>query len=190
MIIPCMNSTSAAESGGSVACVEAGKVLVGSPGAPGCTTAGVGGSPACCASRGEPHTAAPTPTPSSMPKSATTFAANSNLCFKGKQQILNFEGKRSISSFLTLSCLKRCVKCLQARQLLLQETIHEAYLPSRSTLARPQHRFPRPWPRLPAPHLQDPSRHPDALSRSIPRSVHAHHEAIRLRHRLHFAERP
>jgi hypothetical protein len=41
MIIPCMNCTSAAERGGSVALVVAGNVRVGWPGAPGCTMTGV-----------------------------------------------------------------------------------------------------------------------------------------------------
>jgi len=41
MIMPCMNCTSAAELGGSVALVEGGNVLVGWPGAPGWTTIGV-----------------------------------------------------------------------------------------------------------------------------------------------------
>src|SRR5690242_13038431 len=48
MIIPCMNSTSARERGGSVPFVDGGNVLVGSPGAPGCTTTGFA-APLCCA---------------------------------------------------------------------------------------------------------------------------------------------
>ena len=40
MIIPCMNSTSARDIGGRDAWVSAGRVFVGSPGAPGCTTDG------------------------------------------------------------------------------------------------------------------------------------------------------
>src|SRR5712692_7916853 len=51
MIMPCMNSTSFAELGGSVALVDGGSVRVGWPGAPGCTTTGVPGS-ACCAQTG------------------------------------------------------------------------------------------------------------------------------------------
>lgn len=39
--MPCMNSTSACESGGRVALVEDGSVLLGFPGAPGCTTTGL-----------------------------------------------------------------------------------------------------------------------------------------------------
>src|SRR5574341_351440 len=38
--MPCINSTSLGEPGGSVARVDAGSVLVGCPGAPGCTTTG------------------------------------------------------------------------------------------------------------------------------------------------------
>ena len=48
MIMPCMNSTSASERGGKVPLVVGGKVLLGVPGAPGCTTTGVAGS-VCCA---------------------------------------------------------------------------------------------------------------------------------------------
>src|SRR5215472_14457517 len=40
MIMPCMNSTSSWESGGSAAFVDGGRVLLGLPGAPGCTTTG------------------------------------------------------------------------------------------------------------------------------------------------------
>lgn len=38
--MPCMNSTSALDIGGRLACVSLGRAFVGSPGAPGCTTAG------------------------------------------------------------------------------------------------------------------------------------------------------
>src|ERR1700722_594985 len=49
MIMPCMNSTSACDSGGSVALVEGGSVLLGFPGAPGCTTTGGVAESPCCA---------------------------------------------------------------------------------------------------------------------------------------------
>jgi hypothetical protein len=52
MIIPCMNSTSFGERGGSVALVSGGSVRVGWPGAPGCTTTGGLGDSACCAQTG------------------------------------------------------------------------------------------------------------------------------------------
>ena len=41
MIMPCINSTSFADAGGNVPLVEGGSVLVGLPGAPGWTIAGV-----------------------------------------------------------------------------------------------------------------------------------------------------
>src|SRR5436305_14697461 len=47
MIMPCMNSTSACDRGGSVAFVDAGNLLLGLPGAPGCITTGFSGSLAC-----------------------------------------------------------------------------------------------------------------------------------------------
>src|SRR5258708_22559602 len=47
MIMPCMNATSAWESGGSMARVEDGSILLGLPGAPGCTTAGFVESDCC-----------------------------------------------------------------------------------------------------------------------------------------------
>src|SRR5208282_1035687 len=40
MIMPCMKSTSACDRGGRAPLVEAGSVLLGCPGAPGCTTTG------------------------------------------------------------------------------------------------------------------------------------------------------
>src|SRR4029450_9467343 len=52
MIIPCMNSTSLAERGGSVALVDDGNVRVGWPGAPGCTIFGAVAVSGCCAQMG------------------------------------------------------------------------------------------------------------------------------------------
>lgn len=57
MIMPCMNSTSLGELGGSVALVDDGSVRVGCPGAPGCTTTGLA-EPACCAQTGSDSEAA------------------------------------------------------------------------------------------------------------------------------------
>jgi hypothetical protein len=64
MIIPCMNSTSFGERGGSVALVDGGSVLVGWPGAPGCTTTGGAFESACCAQTGcdKKHVRAPAAT--------------------------------------------------------------------------------------------------------------------------------
>ena len=52
MIIPCMNSTSFGERGGSVALEDGGSVRVGRPGAPGCTTTGGDLESDCCAQTG------------------------------------------------------------------------------------------------------------------------------------------
>src|SRR5580704_7208793 len=49
MIMPCMKSTSACDRGGSAARVDGGSVLLGFPGAPGCTTTGGGAESVCCA---------------------------------------------------------------------------------------------------------------------------------------------
>lgn len=61
--MPCMNSTSACERGGSVAFVDGGSVLLGLPGAPGCTTTGLAESFCCAATAADK-----TPT---KPRSAT-----------------------------------------------------------------------------------------------------------------------
>src|SRR5258708_28063933 len=52
-IIPCMNSTSAGERGGRMARVDDGSVLLGAPGAPGCTTTGLARSVCCGGATGE-----------------------------------------------------------------------------------------------------------------------------------------
>src|ERR1700692_607703 len=60
--MPCMNSTSASERGGRVALVDDGSVLLGAPGAPGCTTTGFAGSLCRARAAGEmiiPKTLAP-----------------------------------------------------------------------------------------------------------------------------------
>jgi len=54
--MPCMNSTSAGDRGGRLARVDDGSVLLGAPGAPGCTTTGFAGSVCACAT-GERETA-------------------------------------------------------------------------------------------------------------------------------------
>jgi hypothetical protein len=55
--MPCMNSTSAVDRGGRTARVDEGSVLLGAPGAPGCTTTGVAGSVCCAHIAGETKTA-------------------------------------------------------------------------------------------------------------------------------------
>src|SRR5271154_6732586 len=48
MIIPCMNSTSACDRAGKTPLVDGGRVLLGFPGAPGCTTTGPVAGFDCC----------------------------------------------------------------------------------------------------------------------------------------------
>src|SRR2546425_10922329 len=80
MIMPCMNSTSACDRGGSVAFVDAGSVLLGLPGAPGCTTTGS----VCCAHITEEKRPVEQKNPaealaaSNMP--AVTFTISGNPC--------------------------------------------------------------------------------------------------------------
>src|SRR5215470_877409 len=66
MIMPCMNSTSACDFGGSVAVVDGGSLLLGLPGAPGCTTMEVAES-VCCAHAVEKTKPVKAPTTSSTP---------------------------------------------------------------------------------------------------------------------------
>jgi hypothetical protein len=65
-----MNPTSACDRGGSVALVDGGSVLLGLPGAPGCTTTGLPGS-VCCAHIAEEKR------PPEQKKQAGTLAASS-----------------------------------------------------------------------------------------------------------------
>ena len=74
--MPCMNSTSAWDLGGSVGFVDGGSLLLGLPGAPGCTTTGVAGS-VCCARAGEEKRPAGALTARSVPHStADPFVGN------------------------------------------------------------------------------------------------------------------
>ena len=76
--MPCMNSTSAWDLGGSVAFVDGGSLLLGLPGAPGCTTTGVAGS-VCRARSGEEKRPVGALTASSVPHS-TAETLVGNLC--------------------------------------------------------------------------------------------------------------
>src|SRR5260370_23840588 len=75
MIMPCTNSTSDCDRGGSVALVDGGSVLLGLPGAPGCTTTGVAG-PVCCILAGEEKKPVGAPAASSMPAVTLTISGN------------------------------------------------------------------------------------------------------------------
>jgi len=113
MIMPCMNSTSAGDLGGSVPFVDGGSVLLGLPGAPGCTTTGVAGS-VCGARAGEEKRSVEALTVSSAPQSTVDPRAEWNLRLHQKGQTFHFGEWRSIFSVLTLKkeAAKRTVeKC-------------------------------------------------------------------------------
>src|SRR6476646_2728272 len=80
MIMPCMNSTSFSDSGGSFAVVEGGSFLLGWPGAPGWTTTGGAG---CCASAIEQKKAAG-PAASTRPPPRTNARIDTNLPLRDK----------------------------------------------------------------------------------------------------------
>src|SRR5215467_2225608 len=80
MIMPCMNSTSFCESGGSFAVVEDGSFRLGWPGAPGCTTTGDGG---CCARATEQKGPAG-PAGKRSPPARANAHADRNLRLRGK----------------------------------------------------------------------------------------------------------
>src|SRR5260370_33002834 len=69
-----INSPSACDRSGSFALVDGGSVLLGFPGAPGCTITGLAGS-LCCARAGEHKEAAGVPAASSMPYTTADLLA-------------------------------------------------------------------------------------------------------------------
>src|SRR5580692_11308389 len=90
MIMPCMNSTSAREVGGSSPLVDGGRVLLGLPGAPGCTTTGVVPL-ACWACAGEENKPLGAVAASSMPQSAATPLAERRLLVQQKRWNFHFD---------------------------------------------------------------------------------------------------
>jgi len=80
MIMPRMNSTSACDRCGGVALVEGGNVLLGLPGAPGCTTTAVAGS-VCCERAVERKKSAEALAASNMPHSTADLASRSEIWF-------------------------------------------------------------------------------------------------------------
>src|SRR5258707_11375404 len=92
MIMPCMNSTSADERGGNVPFAEGGSVLVGLPGAPGCTTTGVAGAD-CCARVGEENGAGGALTASSMAQSSNDCLGERRFDLWRKRRSCHFDGQ-------------------------------------------------------------------------------------------------
>src|SRR5271169_583458 len=87
MIIPCMKSTSACDRGGRVPFVEDGSVLLGCPGAPGCTTTG-GAEPLCCARESGKNEPTRAFAAMSMPSNAALRLAESGPRLRQKQENL------------------------------------------------------------------------------------------------------
>lgn len=102
MIMPCVNSTSACDRGGSAALVEGGSVLLGLPGAPGCTITGGGAESTCCARAGEENKPVVTFAASSTPHSNTDALAALNPFARRKLYISPFASHLNIFSSLTL----------------------------------------------------------------------------------------
>src|ERR1700735_791857 len=119
MIMPCMNSTSACDSGGSVPFVEEGSVLLGFPGAPGCTTTGpVAEPPPCCtraAAKTKPlaeHASAKASpvnahTQISNPHNAASPGATSDVRPDANQQSSHFRTYLDIFTLPTLKPIRR-----------------------------------------------------------------------------------
>src|ERR1700690_1094944 len=101
MIMPCVNSTSACDNGGSVAFVDDGSVLLGLPGAPGCTTTGGVADSLCCARAGAQRKAAALAA-SSMPHSTTDALATLSLRLRRELDTYPFVSHLNIFSSLTL----------------------------------------------------------------------------------------
>src|ERR1700691_1292164 len=96
MIMPCMNSTSACDHCGGAPFVVGGSVLLGFPGAPGCTTTGVAESLCCPCAAQQKQPAAPLAA-SSMPHSTADPLAERSLRSPPKRQSFHFRAYLNIS---------------------------------------------------------------------------------------------
>jgi|SRR5271156_829068 len=103
--MPCINSTSAEERGGSLPLVEGGRILVGEPGAPGCTTTGVGS--ARCANADNVKNKAQTPAANDVPRHTASHGLGPYLCPHGGRAGLAEDGKvKSLMRTGIVSCLE------------------------------------------------------------------------------------
>src|ERR1700722_2774986 len=100
MIMPCMKSTSACDRGGNVPLVEGGNFLLGWPGGPGCTTAGVL-APVCCARATEKNNPAEVHAANSMPHSTANPRAERALRSLRMPRTFDSRGYSNISNRLT-----------------------------------------------------------------------------------------
>src|ERR1700683_416304 len=96
MIMPCMNSTSACDHCGGAPFVVGGSVLLGFPGAPGCTTTGGAGSLCCARTAHQKNPVAP-PAASIMPHSTADPLAERSLLSPPNRQSFHFRAYLNIS---------------------------------------------------------------------------------------------
>src|SRR6202041_1704979 len=101
MVMPCMNSTSACDNGGSVAFVEDGSLFLGFPGAPGCPTTGGVADSLCCARVGAQRKAVAAPTARSIAHSTPAPLATLNFFSRRKLYISPFASQLNIFNALT-----------------------------------------------------------------------------------------
>src|SRR5271154_3421164 len=101
MIMPCMNSTSARDTGGRVAFVDGGSVLLGFPGAPGCTTTGFVAESVCCAGTAEDMKPVKALAVTSMPNTARTVRAVWRLVLRCPRQSIHFGAYSGIFGLLS-----------------------------------------------------------------------------------------
>src|SRR6476646_12082548 len=95
MIMPCLNSASACDHGGSFAVVDAGSLFVGLPGAPGRTTTAAPG-PVCCACAIGQKESVRALTPKNRPHNKANARADRDLPLRGQQHRHQFRTLLSI----------------------------------------------------------------------------------------------
>src|SRR5882724_477679 len=96
MIMPCMNSTSACDRGGSFAVADGGRLLLGLPGAPGCTTTGGAGSVSCARAAGQKKSVGALAT-RSRPHNTANAPGDGSLRLRGKRYCHQFGTLLNIS---------------------------------------------------------------------------------------------
>src|SRR5277367_2596842 len=101
MIIPCMNSISAWEGWGKVGLADAGSVLLGIPGAPGCTTTEVDCANPCCAGAGVGNKPATAHAAMRTLTRGATPVGDSSTDVRRKERLLSLGVPANISSVLT-----------------------------------------------------------------------------------------
>src|ERR1700691_6507440 len=102
MIMPCVNATSAGERAGSTPFVDGGRILLGFPGAPGCTTTGAVAESVCCARKARERNAAAALAASSTPLSAAHILAARRCDMHATRKRASLEFRASLNIFILL----------------------------------------------------------------------------------------